>query len=214
MKVVEVRRGDMHVWFRIDDRRVPAEDVEWFSEWIRIDLSLERIRGGSTIQVGWMINRFDEGNDGLHIVEPDFESVPIVFIDSVTRTLVDLRRQKDVAESVRLAPEFPSIRESGWGCTKMRGSASEFIMHRSAGGGAGSGWFVGCTDIAHDHDDEANLVLDSLYALAVKQPRITPFLALPPGCAIEKYDDEVSIYKDDRTLSIEEGSFLDRQLRR
>jgi hypothetical protein len=208
LKVFEIARDNVTVRFRVDQTHVPAPDIEQLSDWIRTEPSLNFVNAGDTVQIGWMVNRFDAEADGLRVVEPDFKTVPIVFVDSMTRTLFDLRSQKDVAESVRLEPVYPSVRQSARRCVGVHGH--EFVLHRSPFGGADSGWFLGCVDIDHDHDNPGNLVLDSLYAIALDHAGIIPFLALPSGCTVERYEDELNIYKDDRTLSFERGSFLQR----
>ena len=96
------------------------------------------------------------------------QSMPIVWEQTVSRTLRDLRLQKDVVESV-LSPDdlsFPSLLQSGLICTRL-GTTTGLIMERVEGSGNDSGWFCGCYDADHDHNDAAELKCVSLYEAAV-----------------------------------------------
>jgi hypothetical protein len=198
-------RVNGRVTFEYDETRVPDPDASWLSEWLASESAT--LQPGDFMRIGWMTNLLKEYPDGVHLNEPDFVQVPIAFVDSLTRTLVHLRRQRDVAESVRMDAMFPSIRDGATICDRL---GREYVMHRRAPQPPDSGWFIGCADVDHDHDDVANLTMDSLYAVAIGHEKIVPFLALPPGCTVELYKDEFGLYFNDRTVSFTKGSYLDR----
>ncbi len=199
-----VRVND-RVTFEYDESRVPEPDARWLSGWLASELAT--LRSGEFVRIGWMTNLLKEYPDGIHVSEPDFVQIPIAFVDSVTRTLVHLRRQRDVAESVGMEAVFPSIRDGATICDQL---GREYVMHRRTPNAPDSGWFIGCTDVDHDHDDVANLSMDSLYAVAIRHEKVVPFLGLPSGCTVELYEDEFGLYLNDRTLSFKKGSYLDR----
>jgi hypothetical protein len=208
LKAVDVQSGGFRMGFRYDEARVPVVDVEWLSAWLKQTITDGSLSEGDTIQIGWMTNRLSQTAEGLHLMEPDFINVPIVFIDSVTRTLVDLRQQRDVVESVGMEPEFASIRESARICNHL--TDAEYVMYRHQPQASDSGWMVACVDLNHDHDTAGNLLRESLYAIAINHPGVVRFLALPPGCTVERYDEEMSVYFNDRTLPVKPGSYLDK----
>lgn len=47
-----------------------------------------------------------------------------------------------------------------------------------------SGWFVGCLDDDHDHNDSDNLLCVSLYEAYTKQKGIQSFVTFPVGTMI------------------------------
>jgi hypothetical protein len=107
----------------------------------------ERYSGGQTFQIGWMVTMIQENDEGtLSILEPDMKQMPIAWIDSVNHTLVHLRRQKDVCESVLPAQElsFPSTRQSAIICTQL-GKDKGFILDRKEPAGRDSVGLLGVT---------------------------------------------------------------------
>src|SRR5262245_45433838 len=151
-----------HPEFRItyDPALVPVEnDARWFVKWLEDAVARgERFTDGRTCQVGWMVTqvRADEAGT-LAIWEPDMRQMPVVWVESVSRTLAHLRVQKDVYESVLTAGElsFPSMRQSALICTRLgqtRGVVMERSTPRSTPSGTDSGWFCGCSGEDHDHN--------------------------------------------------------------
>jgi hypothetical protein len=98
----------------------------------------------------WLIFRtcFIQGNS--HQV---FTSIPVQWFDGVTQTLAQLRRQKDVCESVLETRSlcFPSMRQSAIICNQF-GRKPGFVSDRAEPSASDSGWFCGC-DHQHDHQN-------------------------------------------------------------
>src|SRR5947207_426983 len=102
--------------FKVDRARVIDVDVDWLvntlDKWIA---GGERFKDGETIQIGWGLLKVRSNSDRTtSLLEPDYQAMPIEWVDTVTQTLVDLRRQKGVCESyfdVDQA-EFTSLRIS------------------------------------------------------------------------------------------------------
>jgi hypothetical protein len=194
---------------------VPAPDVEWLVDYLeRSVASGERYRPEETIRIGWT-DVLLEGNQGrLQLLEPDWTgALPYEHVPSVTKTLVHLRRQKDVADSLDLLDRlsFPSIRHSALICDRLFGDAIG-VMDRVEPEAADSGWFIGCTDASHDHNEAETLRRTSLYEIACSLPASAQFCALPAGTKILFIrDGGVRVTLDGEPLSIKEDSYL-RQL--
>lgn len=97
------------------DSTILEEWVDWFLNYLE-----EAVADGSvfkaeeTIQVGWMIARFKEQQGELLVEEPDFKSMPINWVNSVSNTLKHLNIMKYAAESVGMddAMTFPQITDN------------------------------------------------------------------------------------------------------
>jgi hypothetical protein len=206
-----------HAEFRIqyDPKVVPVEnDVRWFLAWLEEAVARgQRFVDGQTCQVGWLITQIRAIDDGsLAIWEPDMKEVPVAWIDSVSHTLHHLRLQKDVCESVLNASDlsFPSMRQSAIVCTRL-GPVGSIRMDRAKSSDTISGWFCGCRQEDHNHNDPAELRRVSLYEVAVRYtPRVIPFLALPVGTLLQVRDDGLELFLQDQRLHPKPRSFLAR----
>jgi hypothetical protein len=204
-----------HPEFRliIDKAKVPvAEDLKWLVNWLEQSVAEgERYAPEQTCQIGWMVTKVGLGEDGLLTLwEPDLRAMPVVWVESVSSTLAHLRLQKDVVESVLAASAltFPSMRQSAIICTRL-GNRDHLVLERTQPKAADSGWFFGCRDKDHDHNDATELRCVSLYEAAVSYaPQIIPYLALPPGVLIALENDAPAIFHNGEALDFLKGSFL------
>jgi hypothetical protein len=188
-----------HAEFSIhfDRTRVLEPDVKWLVHYLESEVVKGSVfSAGQTIQIGWMVLKVTKENDEhLTLQEPDFCEMPIRFNPSVNNTLGHLRMQKDAFESLSLpaALKFPSILQSVIVCSKHDDSGG-FIMSRVNAEQNDSGWFVGCADANHNHNDPQNLKRVSLYELACSREMIIPFISFP---------EEVSVFFNSRSLKIQ-----------
>ena len=85
--------------------RLSQHCLHWFLGWIESEVSGgRRFLPEQTVQVGWSVLEIRQRNDGaLGFLEPDFRSIPVRFVDSVSNTLLHLLVQKSAAESLGLA---------------------------------------------------------------------------------------------------------------
>ena len=174
-------------------------------------------RAGETFQIGWMLTSVkNKGPKHLTQEEPDMRSLPIQWIPGVTDTLRQQMLQVFMLDSVALRNEMqiPSIQQSLIACTRY--TADRFFMTRSeANNETDSGWFVGCLDDGHDHNDTSNLRCISLYEAYLGQKGIQGFVTFPvDSMVILDPEDGVTILNKGERLSIVPGSFLDTWLRR
>jgi hypothetical protein len=194
-------------------------DIKWLTDYIEGSVAQGEVyKPNETFQIGWTTTKIQKThNNGLIIMEPDWTGkIPFDFVDSLTQTLFQLRRQIAMAESVGLKDEidFPNLKETGVLCKNI-GSIEHGIMGRGQREGKFSGWYLLCRD--HDHHSKSVEELEevSLYELACIAPDIIDFLALPEGVRIVFGGPErIRILLNNEELSIRLDSFLDRTLKR
>jgi hypothetical protein len=167
-------------------------------------------KGGETIQIGWTLVRLEARGRNLELTEPDWTgNVPIKFVPSVTSTVVHLRQQKDVADSLSLSESLaiPVINQSAIVCSRLESGLG--VMSRQPGEGSDSGWFLGCGDPGHDHNDSGELRRVSLYEAACAVRASIKFFALPPGIEIS-FDSvrRFTVLFDGEECRIRPGSYL------
>lgn len=171
----------------------------------------ERFADGETFQVGWITTQVRAGLDGaLTLWEPDMLQLPVGWTESVSSTLAQLRRQKDVCESVLPVGElfFPTMRQSALICTRL-GQRPGVVMERRTPSETDSGWFCGCREDGHDHDAADELRCVSLYEAVVGHAsEILPYLALPEGVLLGTGDGPPTIFQHGRPLVFKHGSYL------
>lgn len=219
--LVEFRTSECHQFgqpefrFKVDDTRVLEIDIQWFiktlHEWIAHG---ERFRDSETVQLGWGLLKVHANPDGsLALLEPDYSSMPVNWVDTITQTLRDLRTQKDVCESYFEPDEttFPSFREHCIACSRLKDSP-RIIMERVAATSPDSGWFIGCRHEEHDHNNADQLRRVSLYEAVLENPRARKFVALPPGTLLEADDEDIRLYHADALVNPKRGSYVHRLL--
>jgi hypothetical protein len=175
----------------------------------RMIKSGSRFAPGQVVQVGWGVLRVEQSADGgLDLREPDFRSMPIQWVDGISRTLRYTRIQRDVVASVLPvdALALPSLRDSCLVCDRLRG-AGEILMSRGKHGGSDSGWFMGCG--SPDHDRPEALKRISLYeAMASYSDVPVPYLGLPQGTIVAIRGRTPQIFLNKKELKPKEGSLL------
>jgi hypothetical protein len=174
-------------------------------------------RPGETFQIGWMLTRVESyGGDRLTLVEPDMKSLPVRFVPGVSETLRQMMLQLFMLDSVSLRAEIdiPTLRQSILACNRYAEPAFYKTSYDTTEP-ADSGWFVGCLADDHDHQQPANLTRVSRYEAFLRQPAIQGFLAFPRDSLIA-IDPRagVRIYKQERELKVEAGSFMEAWMRR
>ena len=171
----------------------------------------DTFRHGETFQIGGMILQIRKtSDDKLSLYEPDGLSFPIAWSESVTMSLMHLRLQTAVAESVLLNDEmaFSPCFCNCLVCSHL-GSTGSFVLDRAQMQQNDSGWFFGCDDERHDHNDIGELIRVSLYEAMLRyEPRVIPFLALPVGTLVLAGNKAPCIFKDGQQLAIVSGSYL------
>jgi hypothetical protein len=190
---------------------ISIANVDWFANTLQVMVNNgSRFEGGQTMQIGWSVVRFEQAADLLELREPDFLSMPTKWLPGISKSLQHLALHRDVVESVLPVEELaiPGMRQSCLACNRI-GDGNGFFMHRTEFSGQDSGWFFGCFDREHNHDDAANLLRMSLYEVVVRRVGAAlPFLALPLESMVALDRGRRSIYRYDLALEPKPGSCL------
>ena len=198
--------------FNIDEQSVPDVDAKWLVSHLEEEVGRGvKYQDGETIQMGWMLNKFQLQNDGyLHLLEPNMTDFPIVFTDNMTTTLKHLRQQKDTVESceLELEPLFPSLRQAIITSNNYP-ECNNFFMTREEPEEQMSGWFFRDTSNPDVEPTEDDFGVVSLYEFVCNRPDLAKFLAFPPGFGIHILEDGIiHIIKGQNQISIKPDSFL------
>lgn len=191
---------------------VISSDAEWLLGWLQDSVAEGALyKPEQTCRIGWGVTQVRLHPSGdLCLWEPDMQSMPIEWVEGVTTTLAHLRAQKDVVESVLGGEElsFPSLEQSAIICSRL-GRDSKVVMERAVREGADSGWYFGCQDDDHDHNDATELRRVSLYDVAARYaPQIVPYVALPPGVLVALGKGMPILFRDGEPLEFRPGSYL------
>lgn len=200
-----------------DDANVPGDYLTDVAKTIEDMVAVGSVfKPGQTFQIGWGLTRVEPSGEALALAEPDMVSFPIKWTQGVTNTLRQMMLQLLTLDSVGLRRkiDIPSIAQSLVACTHYR--ERSFLLVRSPEyGGSDSGWFIGCLNGGHDHQDSANLRCISLYEAFLNQPGIARFASFPVGSVIEvDQQNGLKLFKDSAQLEIIPGSFLDEWLKK
>lgn len=210
-----VRYGHPEFEINVSEEEVPRPDIDWMLSTLESMVAGgERFKAGETMQIGWMLTRLEPGERGsLRVLEPDMKSLPIVFINSVKRTIRDLRAQKDSVDSILPLDwmQFPDLRHSLVVQASYK-NAKRLVLERLAPQDArDSGWWVSDLDIPSQ--DPKAFARISLYQLALDRPELVKFFAFPQGVQVV-LDGCIHVLKDGAELPVKPGSFLDLLNRR
>jgi hypothetical protein len=210
------KHGQREFSFSLEPGSVPDADIGWLKStlenWVA---SGERFKPEETIQLGSVLLKTTLAKDGtLHLLEPDMVSMPIDYVDSVARTLMLTRRQKDTVESVAdanatlFAPLHEPLMISSDAMT-----AKTLGLFRDTKEIPGTGWVVFNVD-SKLPEDKVEYSPMSVYEAVLKRPEIAGFLALPSGYQVAVVSaKEFVISKDGNEVVPVKGSYLDRLLK-
>lgn len=160
-------------------------------------------KAGQTVQVGWALLKFADGDAGeLTVSEPDFASMPVQWVAGISRVLRHLIIQREVCNQIGVEPCFPSMIQPGVVSPNFVGGRSAFTMSRDD-----EGWVFQSAD-----DECEGARFCSLYAVGIERTVVIPFLALPPGAVVKWVSGSAEIEFKDRRYSSRSNSFLDRLL--
>ena len=141
-----------------------------------------RFLPGQTIDLaGSVLRTFDRGDGTLGVRDAGADGQPVE-PESAHRGLMRTWMRQEVARSYGFSPEFPALNAGALVCTATGTSRHALMLKRLPPVDArDSGWYVGCTDERHDHDQEANLQHVALGAIPQHFPWLDQFFALPVG---------------------------------
>ena len=199
--------------FVVTNKSIPINDIEWIISTLEDVVSNgTKYKNDQTLQLGYTIVKFIQKNNGvLEILEPDFVSFPINFINKLDNTLIYLRSQKDIVESVKEETDlfYPSILESIV-VHKNYISADKVLLERTEIESSISGWWVYDYNDQEGVNDTSNFSNISLYEFALKRPDLVKFLALAVGFQVLSSVEGVSLYTGNQPVDIKVDSYLNQ----
>lgn len=169
---------------------------------------------GQTVQLGWATLRLTwRSDETLGVLEPDLRD-ELKWIEAVDQSLFETWRQKEVLSSLELVEraDFPRQALQAVVCTKVWDSPAFLMGRTEPSSPSDSGWFVGCTDEAHDHQQPDALTVVPLIEIAVRAPPLTQFLALPIGVDVVVVGPgrvRARVFVDGEERNPRVGSYLD-----
>lgn len=207
------KHGHPEISFQVSSAAIPDVDPQWLVQGLEeMVASGSRFKAGETLQLGWMINRFEQGPGGtLRLHEPDMQSMPIKFVDSADATLKAVRRQKDTTESFSqpVPMAFPSLVQSIIVPPDYQ-TVATFSLERREPEDRSSGWAMVGGDETPTKEQFANYKLVSLYEFALHRPELVHLLAMPPGTVIGvPAKGPPQYFLDEKPLTVAGGSYLD-----
>ncbi len=158
----------------------------------------KRILPGQILRYGWTLLRFvaDEqnrsgaGTDALLIEEmqdPFAQGAPS-YISGVARILALLQVQHEAMRRNTITGDaiYPHRSQRAMVCTRVTPETVQRLRPLRADRAwrpdvQDSGWFLGCCDREHDHDDPDELGMIHLFHLVERFPGLFPYLAMPVG---------------------------------
>lgn len=184
--------------------------IDWLVSWLEDSIREgSRFTDGQIVGIGWLNCYVVDREDGtLGLCEPDFVNVPPILAAGASNAVGQLWFQREVAESVGLTAEldFPHYVQSAVTCEGFL-DAEAVLMHRYPHDEDESGWFIGCLGESHEHTDDT-LRGATLYELAVANPAIVGYLALPRDCSVVVGDGAPEIMRHGELLVPRRGSLL------
>ena len=172
-----------------------------------------RFSVGDTVQYGWSTLRVMQRADGtLGVLEPDLRH-ELKWIESVDQAVFEHWKQTEVLESLGLAEraDFPRQALQAVVCSRVYDVDAWICGRTEPSAQTDSGWFVGCSDDAHDHQSADALTVAPLVELAVHLPPLTAFFALPAGVDVVLEGNgptRVRVFLDGEERAPREGSYL------
>lgn len=206
------RFGHPEFRVRVRNKAIPDDDVAWFLRFLESRVAEgEKFSGGQSLQVGWMYTRLEKADDGsLQVMEPDMKQIPVRFIDSVDSTLMHLRNQKDVVQSLvpEIEPDFPSLQQSAVVHLQYKSASRVLLTRATPHDAADSGWWL--TDLADEQgaQDPSRFTKTSLYQLAIDRPDLVKFFAVPPGLQVVIDGPLIGVLGPDGEIDQQPGSYL------
>lgn len=171
----------------------------------------ERILPGQTLRYGWMLLHFvsdDQNGSGLdtdtlfieELATPFYQGV-LSYVSGVTHTLALLQLQQEVMQRNHITGEviYPHGSQHAIVCTRVTRETIPHLRPLKADRSwepdvRGSGWFIGCCDQEHDHDNPDELVLAHLFHLVEQFPALFPYLAMPVGTMLIFEESQAIIF--------------------
>lgn len=195
-------------------KSAPAFVVTSFTDWLSDYISDgATFSDGETLQYGYTTLRCRVENRVLRLLAPDFQCMPINWVDDLGPAFAIVAAHKYIPETFGLAPDSPTMLNTA--IVGKRFDEIPMFADRSppvSSNPNDSGWFIGSNRDDVDNHDSANLRLMSLYEAMLAVPHLRDFLSLPVGCQVVFSHRSPVVLKDYKELEIPKDSYLYRRL--
>ncbi len=183
------------------------EGAEWLLAFFQSEIQRGVVFGdGQTVQIGWMLVMLkNDQHQDLEIWEPRFDAFPIAWQRGADLTYRFLTMQREVCRQIGVEPEFPSLAFPAVMAPDFLTSTADFKMSREEHSARDSGWFFGELDF-----DGTDAKYCSLFQISLGHMLAIPFMALPPGAAVQCTKDRVEVFYGETSISSDTNEFLAR----
>ncbi len=178
----------------------------------------EVLNPGETFQFGWItlqIRALDAGR--LTLYEPDMVSSPIEYIPGANKTILQMMLQLFTLDSFdieRARMAVPNFRQTAMVCNQFAKAPiffmtrNEPILHVND-----SGWYMGCMNPEHVHENQENLECMTLYDAFLKRKEIQHWLTFPIETKIFiNHASPPKVWIGTERCKLVPGSFVERTL--
>jgi hypothetical protein len=212
-------------WSEHDPRDLLLADLLRFLEQYLISQQ-KRILPKQTLRCGWTMLCFvsDEHNlsgAGTHILLIEEKQHPFIldnlsYVSGVVHAMALLQLQHEAMRRNRVTGDalYPAPSQIAIVCTRATPESIQFLRplmaHRAwQPTTRESGWFVGCCDHTHDHDNPDELVTTHLYHLVEQFPGLFPYIAMPVGIQVLFEESRAIIFQPgEENGQVDPGSLL------
>jgi hypothetical protein len=183
------------------------KEVVWLLRFIEqyVERQQQRVIAGQTMEYGWSRLRFVAAEQGQRLLieelRDDAAGEP-VYVPGVARSVALRRVQDEVMRrnGVTGETEYPQRSKTAIVCNRVTPETIGWLRpleaHRlRAPEGHFSGWFVGCAQHGHDHNDPEHLEQVHLLHLVESFPGLFPYLALPVQTALLFEATQVVVFR-------------------
>ncbi|MFN3150016.1 hypothetical protein [Bremerella sp.] len=200
--------------FRFDtDESAPDFIVDAFTDWLSDYIANgAAFADGQTLQYGYTLLTCRVKSRVLRLLAPDFQSMPIKWIDDLGPAFGIVAAHKYTPETFGFTPDIPTL-----GNTAIIGNRFDEIpmfanrLSPVESNPNDSGWFIGSDRDDVDNNDPDQLQLMSLYEAMLAVPHVLDFLSLPVGCQVVFSGGNPVVLQDYEEMEIPKGSYLDRR---
>jgi hypothetical protein len=148
-------------------------------------LSTRSVKSGETVEFGWFIFRTAADTGSVDLETLDFRDLAS-FTSDFTHAEDIHGQQMSILASEKTPPLWCNLRHAAIVSRSYSPDCrNAFISRLDKQDANESGWYVGVEDDPLDVNDPANLFLQSLYELSIRDPRFLPYWLLPTGYRIQ-----------------------------
>lgn len=167
-----------------------------------LQLSGEELRGGETVQFGWVLLTLVERGGELVVHEPDFDGDPFTELrDDLTASLTVTAEQAQLLARLGLRSEPARFQQNVVTGKDCLGERRVYLEHKQPVAPDDSGWYVG--PVEGTPQEFASI---RVYELLRLRPALLQALALPQGYLVVFEGDEIKAVLDEREVDVWQGA--------